>query len=819
MTTHLVTFATEDFKYSAINLRHSALQYGVDHVYIYNENDIKSFSNKHPEIFKYKKGYGCYSWQPYILLDVFKKIKENDIIIYCDAGILFINHIQRLIRLCNQHKRLFFKVGDHVSKNYINLVWSKKYIFHKMACNLDKYYNAYQVMGGFQMYVKNSNNFRFINEFLHYCSDYKIITDINIPEYDNDPEFKQHRHNQSILTNLVTKHNYKTFRDPSQYGIKDIVVDSPYNYVLNIHRQKITKIIKIVIITPTTGDYRLKRCIESVQNQTYRNIEHVIVIDGPEYTENANEMINQFHNKNELTIFQLPKNTGKNLWNGHRIYGSIPYLCDTDYICYLDEDNWYEPEHIESLLSCIYYGKLDWSYSFRKIVNKEGKFITNDNCENLGNLHHVFNNSDDFLIDTSCYMLKRDIAIKLSYVWNTKARDIKNMEVDRYLYQELNKKYPNYGTNCKYTLNYTVGNQEHSVTKEFFLYGNQIMNTKFKNMLPWNYENKQNLYIIHFNKEMTIAYLNLPKINKCRSYAFENWQMSLLDEFSKYYNLKNAYIEEIPTNSIVFINMCNPTQLPLLLNRTDLIKICYTAEGPNIRHVSQWKYGFLKKYFTHVLTYYQPLLRYDTNFFTYCRFIHRLDLDNKYDKKYLYSNNKIDRTICFIGENREILLNYEIDGVKLKCLDGLRKKYVENLKNIVVFGDGWNDVPNIKIGKTKYKRNDGHSVNIIKDFTFCLIIENCNAPGYVSEKIYDAFCANVIPIYYGNIDTTVNIPDNMYIDLKNIKPTKLQNYIDHISDIKIASMIKTIEDNRENILKSVSPKLFFKAFEKVVKKL
>ena len=69
-------------------------------------------------------------------------------------------------------------------------------------------------------------------------------------------------------------------------------------------------------------------------------------------------------------------------------------------------------------------------------------------------------------------MIKRDIAIRLSYIWNSRARDVNKIEVDRYLFRELNKFYPKYGTNSKYSLNYMVENQEHSVKREFFIEGN-----------------------------------------------------------------------------------------------------------------------------------------------------------------------------------------------------------------------------------------------------------------------------------------------------------------------------------------------------------
>jgi glycosyltransferase involved in cell wall biosynthesis len=37
---------------------------------------------------------------------------------------------------------------------------------------------------------------------------------------------------------------------------------------------------KVSVITATTGGVRLADCIESVRNQTYKNIEHYVIVDG-----------------------------------------------------------------------------------------------------------------------------------------------------------------------------------------------------------------------------------------------------------------------------------------------------------------------------------------------------------------------------------------------------------------------------------------------------------------------------------------------------------------------------------------------------------
>ena len=40
---------------------------------------------------------------------------------------------------------------------------------------------------------------------------------------------------------------------------------------------------KALVITPTVGSAKIISAISSVNNQTYSNVEHLVVVDGPEY--------------------------------------------------------------------------------------------------------------------------------------------------------------------------------------------------------------------------------------------------------------------------------------------------------------------------------------------------------------------------------------------------------------------------------------------------------------------------------------------------------------------------------------------------------
>jgi glycosyltransferase involved in cell wall biosynthesis len=219
----------------------------------------------------------------------------------------------------------------------------------------------------------------------------------------------------------------------------------------------------VSVITATTGNPILKKNIESVRRQTYQNIQHIIVVDGVDRSDKVYEILNevQFPTQNHLkeSVIQLPYSVGKDRWNGHRMYAATTYLCEGEYVMYLDEDNFLDPDHVESCMKTISSGK-DWTYSFRKIVNKQGTFICNDDCPKM-------------------------LAVYVSPIWYRKAREPNVPEVDRVLCPTLREMAKNNQGTLKHTVNYTVGNTERSVKAEFFIQGNQIMLNRYKNKLPW----------------------------------------------------------------------------------------------------------------------------------------------------------------------------------------------------------------------------------------------------------------------------------------------------------------------------------------------
>lgn len=242
--------------------------------------------------------------------------------------------------------------------------------------------------------------------------------------------------------------------------------------------------VKVTIATATVGNARLLHNLRSVAVQTHRNIQHLLVVDGPEHWGEVSDVINGLDvDIQHLDVLQMPYSIGKDRWNGHRIYAAGAFQAEGDFIIWLDDDNSLEPTHIEDCLKVIEQGN-DWAYSFRNIVDKDHKFLCKDECESLGKWASILSDQD-FFIDVNCYFIPTKLAIHLGPAWYRKFREPGKPEVDRVLAHTLMNNNLKFDTTYKHTVNYTVGNTQNSVQPEFFEKGNRAYRNRYPDGLPW----------------------------------------------------------------------------------------------------------------------------------------------------------------------------------------------------------------------------------------------------------------------------------------------------------------------------------------------
>lgn len=139
---------------------------------------------------------------------------------------------------------------------------------------------------------------------------------------------------------------------------------------------------KISVIIPVYNIAKyLPRCLDSVINQTYKNLEIIVVDDGS--TDNSREIIEKYVEKDSRIIKIFKDNSGVSDTRNKGID-----IATGDYIGFVDGDDYIEPEMYEFLLSnalkydadishcgyqMIFPSRIDYYYNTGKIMIQDNK--------------------------------------------------------------------------------------------------------------------------------------------------------------------------------------------------------------------------------------------------------------------------------------------------------------------------------------------------------------------------------------------------------------------------------------------------------------
>lgn len=143
----------------------------------------------------------------------------------------------------------------------------------------------------------------------------------------------------------------------------------------------------VTIVIPTYGrSEMLYNAIDTVINQTYTNIEIIVVDDNQpdsNYRKENIEMINQIKD-DRLVYIQREKNGGGSAARNTGIFSS-----NGDYITFLDDDDLYLENKVYNQIKYIEEGNYDVVFSNMIIKNKNGKVIDYKNYTDIKKLDNT----------------------------------------------------------------------------------------------------------------------------------------------------------------------------------------------------------------------------------------------------------------------------------------------------------------------------------------------------------------------------------------------------------------------------------------------
>lgn len=216
-----VAFGTPDFATLLQRSKAAAERFGITDIRIYTpEHPVLNLAaSENPGTMALPRGFGCWLWKPYILLDAMEHSPAGSVIIYADADMRLIADPAPLIARATSRNIVLFDNRPGRLQRY----WTKRDCFVLMDADRSKHWERLQLMAGLQVYRASSVARNFLEEAKAAICDPRILTDrANVCGRPNLEGFIEHRHDQSVLTVLAVKHGIETLQGSS--------VDVAYGY-------------------------------------------------------------------------------------------------------------------------------------------------------------------------------------------------------------------------------------------------------------------------------------------------------------------------------------------------------------------------------------------------------------------------------------------------------------------------------------------------------------------------------------------------------------------------------------------------------------
>ena len=279
---------------------------------------------------------------------------------------------------------------------------------------------------------------------------------------------------------------------------------------------------KVSVIVPVYNTEKyLEKCLDSIVNQTYKDIEIIIINDGS--TDNSSKIINKYVDKYSNIVYKEITNHGQGYARNLGIK-----LSSGDYIMFLDSDDYVDVDIISKMINKI--GTCDVAVcDIYKVINNE--------LVEFKNYYNYSNDNINLMLSHPgpvAKLYKKEVIKNVSFLENVYYEDLSftpviSLNVNKVCY--INE----------YLYYYVIHANSTMLKKEF----NEKINSIFKVMdylkdkLKSYPEELEYLYIEHLLYSATLRYLDydntqkyLKKINDVMI-NYPNWKKN------KYYKMKS----------------------------------------------------------------------------------------------------------------------------------------------------------------------------------------------------------------------------------------------------------------------------------------
>lgn len=218
---HLITYGDNKYAESMLRLHNEANATGwFDNIVTYGPEDLDNkFKYKFKNILQLNRGGGYWIWKPYIIKKHLDKLKDNDILIYLDAGCSINpygkNRLNEYIEMLNKNDEGIISF----QMSHVENIWTIKEIFqHFRVEKKASILNTGQIVGGIQIIKKNPNSIKLINLWNETLYDNPMLFTDFYNKIQNS-YFKDNRHDQSVFSVIRKMHNPILLNDETYFDL------------------------------------------------------------------------------------------------------------------------------------------------------------------------------------------------------------------------------------------------------------------------------------------------------------------------------------------------------------------------------------------------------------------------------------------------------------------------------------------------------------------------------------------------------------------------------------------------------------------------
>lgn len=206
---YFFSYGNSNYTNSKIRIAQEAKNMGFDDVKVYGpENLPEDFVRKTFPHISQPRGAGFWIWKSLFLKQTFDRMKDNDICIYADAGCHLNVHgkkrLQEYFDMINSDDSgiLSLELVGFLEKMYTN----EKVFEYFNISEEDDFRNTNQIVGGILFIRKCEKSIALVDEYYRMAVEHPDLFSDTYNDYKRKPEFRDHRHDQSILGILRKKH-------------------------------------------------------------------------------------------------------------------------------------------------------------------------------------------------------------------------------------------------------------------------------------------------------------------------------------------------------------------------------------------------------------------------------------------------------------------------------------------------------------------------------------------------------------------------------------------------------------------------------------